>query len=71
MAKNPTPLRLAIVRSGRTQRDIAGALGMWESRLSLIVNGEHCDEAMRTRIAAELAVPVGDVFPDGDAREAA
>jgi plasmid maintenance system antidote protein VapI len=72
MAKNPTPLRLAIVLSGRTQRDIAGVLGMHESRLSLIVNGEPCDAQTQSRIAAALCRDVADLFAaDDDLDEAA
>lgn len=63
MPMAPTPLRLAIVHSGRRQREIADAAGLSESRLSLIVNGLHCNDATRLRIAAALGRDVSELFP--------
>lgn len=64
MPKNPTPLRLAIVHSGRTQRDIADEVGLSETRLSQIVNGHwNADHGTRTALASVLGLHVNDVFP--------
>lgn len=50
-----TPLKLAIVASGRSQRDVAAAVGISEFKLSRIVNRRvHADEATRAAIAREL-----------------
>lgn len=71
MAKNPTPLRLAIVQSGRSQREIAELVGISESRLSLIVNGLHCNDATRAAIADALGRSVDELFPQAPARDVA
>lgn len=62
-SKAPTPVRLAIVHAGRTQRDIAAAIGMDEGQLSRIVNGLHADDATRERIARELGRKTEDLWP--------
>lgn len=62
MPKNPTPLRFAIVQSGRTQRDIAEEVGLHESRLSLIVNGLHADDATQAKIAKALRRDIAELF---------
>lgn len=50
-----TPLKLAIVASGRSQRDIAAAVGISEFKLSRIVNRRaHADAATRAALAREL-----------------
>lgn len=59
-----TPLRLAIVASGRPQKSIAEDAGLSESRMSLIANGLHCDDATRVRIAAALQRDVSELFPE-------
>jgi transcriptional regulator with XRE-family HTH domain len=61
--KFPSPLRLAIAASGRTQRDIAEAAGISERKLSQIVNGLHADEATQELIASELRQSRADLFP--------
>lgn len=58
-----TPLKLAVVASGRRQKDIAAALNMSEGQFSLIVNGKHASERTRDRIAAELGQTVETLFP--------
>lgn len=68
--RKPTRLKLAIVMSGRRQKDIAGALGMDEAHLSRIVNGLHCDDATRGRIAAEIGRKVSDCFEVDEAAAA-
>lgn len=64
MAKNRTPLRRAIFESGRTQRSVADAIGVSESRMSLIVNGLHVDELTRQKISAALGREISDLWPD-------
>lgn len=65
MPRHVTPLRLAIVESGRTQREIADEVGLSESRLSLIVNGRrHCDDRMREKIAAALGRKISELWPE-------
>lgn len=59
----PTPLKRAIFESGRVQKDIASEIGIDPAQLSRIVNGLHCDDATRLRIAAALGRDVADVFP--------
>lgn len=50
-----TPLKLAIVASGRSQRDVAAAVGISEFKLSRIVNRRaDADTATRAAIAREL-----------------
>lgn len=64
MERRPvSPLKLAIVGSGRTQKSIAAAIGMNEAHLSRIVNGLHCDDATREAIARELGTTVDELFP--------
>jgi transcriptional regulator with XRE-family HTH domain len=50
----PTPLKLAIVRSGLSQKDIAADVGLDPAQLSRIVNGLHCDDATANHIADVL-----------------
>jgi hypothetical protein len=52
--KKPTPLKLAIVRSGLAQKDIAAEVGLDPAHLSRIVNGLHCDDATADHIADVL-----------------
>ncbi len=66
MPRVVTPLRLAIVESGRTQREVADEIGLHESRLSLIVNGLHCDDRTRDAIAAALGRNVSELWPEGE-----
>lgn len=63
MARSVTPLKLAIVASGQTQREVATAAGLTEARLSLIVNGHHCDHDTRSALADVLGQPAADLFP--------
>jgi transcriptional regulator with XRE-family HTH domain len=59
-----TPLKLAIIASGREQREIAMEAGLSESHLSRIVNGLHTDEVTREAIAAALGCPLAVLWPD-------
>lgn len=64
--RKPTALKLAIVQSGSTQRDIAAAVGLHPSRFSLIVNGLRCDDETRAAIASALGRTVEELFPGHD-----
>jgi transcriptional regulator with XRE-family HTH domain len=58
-------LKFAIMRAGREQRDVAAAVGLHESQLSLIINGHRqASVDVRQRLAAELRVPERDLFPE-------
>jgi len=62
---NVTPLKLAIVATGRTQRDIAASVGIDEFKLSRLVNGrEHADEDLKEKLAQELGRD--DLFGDDE-----
>lgn len=61
--KPATPLKLAIVASGRQQQDIAAEVGLHPSRLSLIVNGLHTDDATRQAIARALGRNPDELWP--------
>lgn len=64
MSKKPTPLRLAIVQSGRTQRQIADQANLAETRLSQIVNGHwNPDDATRKAIADALHTTEAELWP--------
>lgn len=64
MAPNPTPLRIAVAGSGRTQRDIAQAVGLNDKDMSLLVNGRRPgDDDTRSAIAKELGRTVEDLWP--------
>lgn len=68
MPAQPTPIRLALVHSGRTQREVAAEVGIHESYLSRIANGLHVDdEPTRAAIAAALGRPVDELFPSYEA----
>lgn len=58
-----TPLKLAVIASGRRQKDIAAAIGMTEAQFSLIVNGKHAPERIRKEIANLLGQKVETLFP--------
>lgn len=66
-----TPLRLAIVASGIRQKELAARVGLSESRMSMIANGLHCDDATRHKIALALGRTVTDLWPDHHDQEAA
>lgn len=58
-----TPLKLAIVASGKTQRDIAALAQLGEVRLSAIITGRIVPSAEEKRaIARALRRPQGDLF---------
>lgn len=61
--RSVTPLKLAIVASGRSQRALAAELRMDETHLSRIVNGLHTDEDTRNRIASALHRQVDELWP--------
>ena len=63
MAKQATPLRIAIAASGRTISEVAEASGVERTKLSRIVNGLHADEATRDAIASVLGKHTDDLFP--------
>lgn len=65
--RHVTPLKLAIVKSGRRQKDIAAALGLGEVTLSRIVSGLHCDDATKTAIADELGMQIHELWPEAQA----
>ncbi len=65
----PTPLKRAIFEAGRTQADLALAVGIDQTHLSRIVNGLRANPDTQARIADELDVPVSSLWPDE--REAA
>lgn len=76
--KRITPLKLAIVASGRPQRDLALELGLHESQLSRIVNGLETDAGTRYAIADAIGREHDELWPpappagaDDDARAAA
>lgn len=75
----PTKLKIAIVTSGRKQREIAAEIGTSEGRLSKIVLGQlHADDPTRRAIAHALRVPadeqdawIDEMFEPSDLRRAA
>lgn len=69
--RKPTPLKLAVVMSGRRQKDIATEVGTDEATLSRIVNGLHADDRMRSAIAAALGRQVDELWPADEEQRAA
>jgi transcriptional regulator with XRE-family HTH domain len=61
--KRVTALKLAIVASGRPQRDLALELGLHESQLSRIVNGLETDAGTRYAIADALGRDHDELWP--------
>ncbi|MDO8209277.1 helix-turn-helix domain-containing protein [Conexibacter sp. CPCC 206217] len=62
---NVTPLKLAIVASGRSQRDVAAAVGISEFKLSRIVNRRaQPDTSTRAALARELGRAPAVLFGD-------
>ena len=67
--RTPTPLKLAIVQAGLTQKDIAAGIGIDPAQLSRIVNGLHVDDHTKQSIAREIqrrtgeTTSVSDLFP--------
>lgn len=61
-----TRLRIALVHAEMTQTELAGASGIERTRLSRIVNGLHCDEATRQKIADALRRNVSELFPSDE-----
>jgi transcriptional regulator with XRE-family HTH domain len=58
-------LKFAIIESGRSQVELASALGMQDSRLSKIVNGHfQATEDEQRAIAHALGKPVDQLFPE-------
>lgn len=77
--RDVTPLKIAIVLTGRTQKDVAAAVadrlgwaqGSAESKLSRIVNGLHADDATRSAIAQELGRKLEELWPEQQEMQAA
>lgn len=65
-----TPLKIAIVSSGIAQQEIARKLGMDPTHLSRIVNGLHCDDATKRRIADVLGRDLQELWPEPKAEAA-
>jgi transcriptional regulator with XRE-family HTH domain len=60
-----SPLRLAILENGCTQREIAAKAGIHESIISLVVNGRYIpDERQRRNIAIALGRYEDELFPE-------
>jgi transcriptional regulator with XRE-family HTH domain len=60
-------LKLALLRSGEAQYELASRLGIGETRLSRIVRGRvRPTPEERKGIAEELGVPEADLFPSTD-----
>lgn len=58
-----TPLKRILAEEGRKQRWLAERTGINYQRISLIVNGLHCDDATKRSIAEALGRDVAEVFP--------
>lgn len=58
--KRPTSLKLAIVKSGIAQKDIAAEIGMDPAHLSRIVNGLHTDDATQAALARVIQRRTGE-----------
>ncbi len=69
--KSPTPLKVAIVMTGRTQRDVAAAVGMDEIQFSNVVLGKRTPRVdVAVRIAEEVGRDVSELWPvQGSASE--
>lgn len=65
--KKPTPLKLAIVQSGRPQKDIAAELGLQEATLSRYVHGLFVPIDRRSAIAAAVECTPAELWPDEQA----
>lgn len=59
----PTPLKRALFDSGLRHKDVAAEVGLDPSHFSRIVNGLHCDDATRDRIADVLGRQVSELWP--------
>lgn len=66
-----TPLRAILDEEGRKHIWLANKVGIDKSRLSLIVNGLHVDDATQAAIASALGRHVDEVFPSATRQEAA
>ena len=66
-----TPLKRILFDEGRKQSWLASQAGLDQATLSRIVNGLHCDDPTRAKIAAALGRSVGEVFPEDAADVAA
>lgn len=65
MARTVTPLKLAIVATGRTQRDIASAVGLDEVQFSRVVNGHRTPSVvLAVLIAAAVSCSVEQLWPN-------
>ncbi len=65
MQNQPTPLRLAIVQSGRPQKEVAAAAGIREDVMSGIARGRVVPTAdERAAIANAIRRPEADLWPD-------
>lgn len=68
--QTPTAAKVAVVASGRSQREIALAAGIHPTHLSRVVNGLRCDERTREAIATALGRDVDELWPGhGDAAD--
>lgn len=54
MPRIVTPLKLAIVASGLTQREVAAKVGLTEGQVSQLCRGVHTDDATWAKLARVL-----------------
>ena len=63
--KEPTKLKLVIIRTEKTQKAVAAKSGLDASQISLIVNGRLSPtQTQKQRIADALNLGVNDIFDE-------
>ena len=60
--RQDSPLRRARRDQGKPLREVAEAAGISVSYLSMLENGLHCPDRVRTAIAAALERPEGELW---------
>ncbi len=66
-----TPIRVALLEQDLTQKWLAEKVGRHEATISRIVNGLHCDAALRAAIALALDRHVDELWPNEQREKAA
>lgn len=62
--KSVTALKIAIVQTGRSSKEIAEELGIEPSTLSRYANGLHVPHDRRQAIADALGRQINDLWPE-------
>jgi len=60
----PSDIKIAMLRIGISQSEIAEALNEERASVSGVINGRRTTRSIREAVAKAIGKPIADVFPD-------